>query len=84
MFVFVRWIEEWERKKRQYLCEENIEDCFLVSDDLRSTVCSNLGRKPINDAFKLELECGWNFSRNLKPPFLLEFILINIFLIFYS
>lgn len=47
--VLRRWVEVWQRKKRQFLCHEQegaapqhlASDCRGAEDDLRQTHCTN-------------------------------------------
>lgn len=82
------WIEFWQRKKRQYFCNQQnwAEDTVLKSeelydddcndpqhdDDLRSARCSNKNSEPLLEILKSDLECGWNNAKREE---------VNIFLL---
>lgn len=56
-----RWVEVWQRKKRQFLCHEQegaapqhlASDCRGAEDDLRETHCTNRQHQPL-------LEVSWH------------------------
>jgi hypothetical protein len=89
------WIEFWQRKKRQYFCddswsdepafkselllEKNHCDDLFDDDDLRSARCSNKNGEPLLEILKSELECGWSSS---DQPQVNYFVLVTFALLF--
>ena len=57
--MFDSWVEFWLRKWKQHLCRERCDVFDSVMDDLRSSYCKNRD-KPLLDALKTDLECGWS------------------------
>jgi len=68
-------MEVWHRKKRQFLCDrEDLSmvpssdsdrqstggksTCLISDEDLEIATCADK-KKPLADAFKVDIECGW-------------------------
>lgn len=64
-----RWIEVWQRKRRQYLCGESPSlasftnpeyTCRHTDDDLRIAACANKNNQSVIEVLKADIECGWS------------------------
>nr|XP_022919332.1 chaoptin isoform X1 [Onthophagus taurus] len=68
------WIETWDRKRRQYLCESNNNEkdpsCMHVHDNIRSSLCTNKKNSSLIEVLKTELECGWSKSNTAQAVFI--------------
>lgn len=59
-------MEVWHRKKRQFLCNHEIANhystsksiCLVSDEDLQIATCADT-KKPLAEAFKNDIECGW-------------------------
>lgn len=43
-----RWIEAWDRKRRQYLCDGPY-DCIATRDDVRFATCPSYDNRTLSD-----------------------------------
>lgn len=69
---FSRWIEGWERKRRQYICDVDSTDCIGSDDDLRNAICEKNFNSVIEN-LKSDIECGWGASGKTQSHLLLTF-----------
>lgn len=74
--VYHRWVEGWERKKRQYFCTESWDACRTLDDDLRLARCDNKQQQSMLEVLKTDLECGWNSGESLRGATLLVLTLL--------
>ncbi|KAF5276013.1 hypothetical protein FQA39_LY00809 [Lamprigera yunnana] len=78
------WIEIWQRKRRQYLCESDFVDyhsvesplyhCRHIEDDIRNSNCANKGNKSMVEVLKTDIECDWSSApsyRNIAITYML-------------
>lgn len=82
-----RWIEVWDRKRRQYLCDsvlgvrnylnDRSYACMQAPDDLRVTICHNKANRSLIEVLKTDLECGWSFAGRISG----EFYVILLFVV---
>ncbi|XP_018322079.2 chaoptin [Agrilus planipennis] len=72
------WVEFWQRKRRQYLCQhpnnnhfENTQEynCRHVEDDLRLSKCSNRNNESLIEILKSDIECGWSSASKISSSF---------------
>ncbi|XP_049797448.1 chaoptin [Schistocerca nitens] len=64
------WVEVWQRKRHQYLCEDKSSqetDCYGTSDDVRTATCANRGNVSLADVLKTDIECGWGSAAPNAP-----------------
>ncbi|XP_060524010.1 chaoptin isoform X2 [Cylas formicarius] len=69
------WIEVWQRKRRQYICDRSPSvtpsfnhfdySCRHVDDDLRTAACANRNNQSVIEILKSEIECGWSSAMPL-------------------
>ena len=53
-------MEFWLRKWRQHVCSDRCGDYEATLADVRDVACRNRDGRPLLDALKTELECGWS------------------------
>ncbi|KAK4882835.1 hypothetical protein RN001_006154 [Aquatica leii] len=68
------WIEIWQRKRRQYLCDSEFNEypntksfnyyCRHVEDDIRNSKCANKANKSVVEVLKTDIECDWSSARS--------------------
>lgn len=79
--IFNRWVEVWQRKRHQYLCDDKSsseEVCYGTDDDLREAQCANRGNTSLVDAFKSDIECGWgSASQAVITPALIFLVALS-------
>lgn len=85
-----RWMEVWDRKRRQYICGSApwTRDAFNVwsyacvqpHDDLRTVVCHNKANKTLIEVLKTDLECGWGSAGDSygNPAVLILVLLMGV------
>ncbi|XP_047517537.1 chaoptin isoform X2 [Pieris napi] len=54
----IGWIQAWDRKRRQYLCD-NPSSCDAL-DDLRLATCPSYQNRTLSDVISKELDCSWS------------------------
>lgn len=68
------WVEAWQRKRRQYICDDynelpspasHLYNCRHVEDDIRSSNCANKGNKSLIEVLKTDIECEWGAASSL-------------------
>lgn len=68
------WIEIWQRKRRQYICDDYSElpspksalyNCRHVEDDIRSSNCANKANKSLIEVLKTDIECAWGVGSSI-------------------
>ncbi|KAG6444973.1 hypothetical protein O3G_MSEX003696 [Manduca sexta] len=62
----VGWIEAWDRKRRQYLCESPLT-CIATRDDVRFATCPSYDNRTLVDVLSRDLDCDWNKGFLLSP-----------------
>ncbi|XP_037867501.1 chaoptin isoform X1 [Bombyx mori] len=55
----VGWIEAWDRKRRQYLCNDP-HSCVATRDDVRFATCPSYENRSLSDVLSRDLDCDWN------------------------
>lgn len=85
-----RWVEVWQRKKRQYLCgsspsltpslHKNDYTCKHTDDDLRLTICGNKHNQSFIDVLKADIECGWSSAATIKEYDFFWILMVNLIL----
>ncbi|PNF19529.1 hypothetical protein B7P43_G02180 [Cryptotermes secundus] len=72
----IGWVEVWQRKKRQYMCQPDkqarVPGCHKISaeqDDLREARCENRNNASLIEVLKLDVECGWGSGASANSPF---------------
>lgn len=79
-----RWVETWQRKKRQFLCPDgDRRGCeYGAEDDMRDARCENKSNKTLIEVLKNDLECGWSSASSLAHHWTMlipAFILTTLF-----
>ncbi|CAF4906675.1 unnamed protein product [Pieris macdunnoughi] len=54
----IGWIQAWDRKRRQYLCD-NPSSCDAL-DDVRLATCPSYQNRTLSDIISKELDCSWS------------------------
>ncbi|XP_045535328.1 chaoptin isoform X2 [Papilio machaon] len=62
----IGWIEAWDRKRRQYLCD-GPSDCTATRDDVRFSVCPSYSNRTLIDVLSKELDCSWSRGFLMSP-----------------
>ncbi|CAK1579585.1 unnamed protein product [Parnassius mnemosyne] len=52
------WIEAWDRKRRQYLCDSPSK-CVATRDDVRFAICPLYSNRTLIDVLTKKLDCYW-------------------------
>ncbi|XP_048520977.1 chaoptin isoform X2 [Dendroctonus ponderosae] len=70
------WIEVWQRKHRQYICEDSPSIapyfnhfgyiCKHTRDDLRMSLCANKNNNSVVEVLKADIECGWSSGSKIN------------------
>ncbi|XP_066248274.1 chaoptin [Euwallacea similis] len=70
------WIEVWQRKHRQYVCEQSSGvaplsthfdySCRSTQDEFRISLCANKNNHSIIEVLKADIECGWSSASKLS------------------
>ncbi|XP_045767710.1 chaoptin isoform X6 [Maniola jurtina] len=55
----IGWIQAWDRKRRQYLCESPSE-CVATRDDVRFAKCPSHYNRTFSDVIAKDLDCSWS------------------------
>ncbi|XP_061383908.1 chaoptin isoform X2 [Danaus plexippus] len=55
----IGWVQAWDRKRRQYLCESP-SSCVAVRDDLRFAKCPSHYNRTFSDVIAKDLDCTWS------------------------
>ncbi|KAM3959736.1 leucine rich repeat containing G protein-coupled receptor chaoptin [Aphomia sociella] len=66
----IGWIEPWDRKRRQYLCETPF-NCVATRDDVRFATCPYYNNRSLNDVLIQDLDCSWNRGFLSSPNILI-------------
>ncbi|XP_047997382.1 chaoptin isoform X2 [Leguminivora glycinivorella] len=66
----IGWIEAWDRKRRQYLCESPSK-CVATRDDVRLARCSYYDNRTFSDVLNRDLDCGWSSGIRSMPNYLI-------------
>ncbi|XP_063392648.1 chaoptin isoform X1 [Cydia fagiglandana] len=66
----IGWIEAWDRKRRQYLCESPSK-CVATRDDVRFARCSYYDNRTFSDVLARDLDCGWSGGIRSMPNWLI-------------
>ncbi|XP_023941108.2 chaoptin isoform X5 [Bicyclus anynana] len=70
----IGWIQAWDRKRRQYLCESPSE-CVATRDDVRFAKCPSHYNRTFSDVIAKDLDCSWSKGFWRSPNF---FIVIGM------
>ncbi|XP_072949975.1 chaoptin isoform X2 [Epargyreus clarus] len=77
----IGWIQAWDRKRRQYLCE-GPSNCVATRDDVRIARCPSYDNRTLSDVIARDLDCSW--SRGFwKSPNLYIIIVMTILTYLY-
>lgn len=91
-------MEVWHRKKRQFLCDREVvslapgasdvdrqstgkSTCLISDEDLETATCADK-KKPLADAFKVDIECGWGAADRCQAH-LTIFISVMVYIMIY-
>lgn len=55
----IGWIEAWDRKRRQYLCDSPYK-CIATRNDVRFATCPSYDNRTLSDVLTRDLDCDWN------------------------
>ncbi|XP_053605406.1 chaoptin isoform X2 [Plodia interpunctella] len=66
----IGWIESWDRKRRQYLCQNPFK-CIGTRDDVRFATCPYYDNRTLGDVLSRELDCGWSRGFLSSPNILI-------------
>nr|XP_034828865.1 chaoptin-like [Maniola hyperantus] len=64
----IGWIQAWDRKRRQYLCESPSE-CVATRDDVRFAKCPSHYNRTFSDVIAKDLDCSWSKGFWRSPNF---------------
>ncbi|XP_045449309.1 chaoptin [Melitaea cinxia] len=77
----IGWVQAWDRKRRQYLCDDP-SNCIATRDDVRFAKCPSHYNRTFSDVIAKDLDCAW--SRGfLRSPNLYIIIAMTILTYFY-
>ncbi|CAH0723585.1 unnamed protein product, partial [Brenthis ino] len=77
----IGWVQAWDRKRRQYLCDGPSE-CIATRDDLRFAKCPSHYNRTFSDVIAKDLDCSWSKGFFRSPNFYIV-ILMSILTYFY-
>ncbi|CAH2040712.1 unnamed protein product, partial [Iphiclides podalirius] len=75
----IGWIEAWDRKRRQYLCDSPSK-CVATRDDVRFSICPLYSNRTLIDVLSKELDCSWSRGFLTSPNF---FIILGMSFLTY-
>ncbi|CAH1127122.1 unnamed protein product [Ceutorhynchus assimilis] len=85
------WIEVWQRKHRQYICEDSPSvapsfthsdyTCRHTHDEFRMSLCANKNNNSVIDVLKTDIECGWSAATKLEK--LLSMVFVGLLIRFF-
>ncbi|KAG7309738.1 hypothetical protein JYU34_004236 [Plutella xylostella] len=77
----IGWVEAWDRKRRQYLCESPSK-CITTRDDVRFATCPSYDNRTLSDVLARDLDCG--FGRGfLNSPNIMIMIVMSLLTALY-
>ncbi|CAH2085309.1 unnamed protein product [Euphydryas editha] len=77
----IGWVQAWDRKRRQYLCDDP-SNCIATRDDVRFAKCPSHYNRTFSDVIAKDLDCDW--SRGFfRSPNLYIVIGMSILTYFY-
>lgn len=90
LFFVSRWIEVWQRKHRQYICEDSPSiaphfnhfgyTCKHTRDELRMSFCANKNNNSVVEVLKADIECGWSSGSKMNGLNLVFTICVGVVL----
>ncbi|XP_039750194.1 chaoptin isoform X3 [Pararge aegeria] len=69
----IGWIQAWDRKRRQYLCDSPSE-CIATRDDVRFAKCPSHYNRTFSDVIAKDLDCSWSKGFWNSPNFFVVII----------
>ncbi|XP_047532172.1 chaoptin isoform X2 [Vanessa atalanta] len=75
----IGWVQAWDRKRRQYLCD-GPSDCIATRDDVRFAKCPSHYNRTFSDVIAKDLDCSWSKGFFRSPNI---FIIITMSILTY-